>query len=60
MTRNGVSNLWEQPLAGGDPKQLTNFASGDIFDFDWSADHKRLLLTRGSLSSDVVLLRNFR
>jgi DNA-binding winged helix-turn-helix (wHTH) protein/Tol biopolymer transport system component len=60
ITRKGVTNIWEQPLQGGDPRQLTKFTSGQIFDFDWSADHKQLLLTRGNLSSDVVLLRNFR
>jgi hypothetical protein len=26
----------------------------------WSADHKNLLLARGNISSDVVLLSNFR
>ncbi len=56
LTRNGATNLWEQPLAGGEPKQLTGFTSGLIFDFAWSSDHSKLLLTRGSVSSDVILL----
>jgi Tol biopolymer transport system component/DNA-binding winged helix-turn-helix (wHTH) protein len=60
LTRNGASNLWEQPLEGGKPKQLTNFADGQIFGFTWSLDRKRLLLTRGSTTSDVVLMSNFR
>ena len=55
----GVSNIWEQSLAGGNPRQLTRFTSGQIFDFTWSADHTRLFLTRGSVSSDVVLLKGF-
>jgi DNA-binding winged helix-turn-helix (wHTH) protein/Tol biopolymer transport system component len=58
VTRNGATNLWEQPLAGGKPKQLTNFTSGRIFDFHWSSDHRRLLLSRGDVTSDVVLLSN--
>jgi DNA-binding winged helix-turn-helix (wHTH) protein/Tol biopolymer transport system component len=56
MTQNGAANLWEQPLAGGNPKQLTRFTTGQIFDFNWSLDHTRLLLTRGDVSSDAVLL----
>jgi DNA-binding winged helix-turn-helix (wHTH) protein/Tol biopolymer transport system component len=59
-TQNGATNIWEQPLAGGEPKQLTNFTSGLIFDFNSSFDHTKLLLTRGSVSSNVVLLSKFR
>src|SRR5712692_4936827 len=53
-TTSGVSNLWEQPLSGTPPRQLTRFTSGLIFDFNWTADGTQLLLTRGSVSSDVV------
>ena len=60
LTRNGVSNIWRQNLAGGAPKQITNFESGQTFDFDWSRDGRQLALTRGSESSDVVMIRNFR
>ena len=60
LTRNGVSNIWRQKLAGGTPTQITNFESGQIFDFDWSHDGKQLALTRGSESSDVILISNFR
>jgi serine/threonine protein kinase/Tol biopolymer transport system component len=56
LTRNGSSNIWEQPIHGRPPRQLTTFSSGRIFDFDWSHDRKRLLLARGEVSSDVVLL----
>ena len=60
LTHNGVSNIWRQNLDGGAPKQITNFESGEIFDFDWSRDGKQLALTRGSESSDVIMIRNFR
>jgi Tol biopolymer transport system component len=60
VTRDGVTNIWEQPLAGGKPKQLTRFTSGLMFDFNWFPDGKQLLLTRGEVSSDVALLTNFR
>jgi Tol biopolymer transport system component/DNA-binding winged helix-turn-helix (wHTH) protein len=60
VTREGATNIWEQPLPGGKPKQVTKFTSGMIVDFDWSPDGKRLFLARGELNSDVVLLSNFR
>jgi eukaryotic-like serine/threonine-protein kinase len=60
LTKGDVTNIWEQPLAGGSPKQITNFTSGRIFDFNWSQDGKQLLLSRGEISSDVVLLSNLR
>ena len=60
LTRNGATNIWEQSLAGGEPRQLTKFTSGQIFDFNWTADGKQLLLASGNISSDVVLLSNFR
>lgn len=60
LTKGDVTNIWEQPLAGGSPKQITNFTAGSIFDFNWSPDGKRLLMSRGEVSSDVVLLSNLR
>jgi Tol biopolymer transport system component/DNA-binding winged helix-turn-helix (wHTH) protein len=56
LTSNGTSDIWEQPLSGFKPKQLTHFNSGEIFDFSWTADHKHLLMTRGQSKRDVVLL----
>ena len=60
VTRDGVTNIWELPLSGEKPKQITKFTSGLIFDFNWEPDGKQLLLTRGPMSSDVVLISNFR
>jgi DNA-binding winged helix-turn-helix (wHTH) protein/Tol biopolymer transport system component len=60
VDRNGVDNLWQQDLTGGAPKQLTKFTSGLIFWFNWSGDGKRLFLTRGSVTSDAVLLSRLR
>ena len=60
LTRKGATNLWEQPLSGGEPRQLTNFPSGRIFDFTWTRDGKQLLLAKGNQSSDVILIRNFQ
>jgi Tol biopolymer transport system component/DNA-binding winged helix-turn-helix (wHTH) protein len=60
LTQDGVSNIWQQPLTGGPPKQVTHFDSGEIFDFEWSRDGRQLALTRGSESSDVILMSNLR
>lgn len=57
VTRNGISNIWLQPLDGGSPKPLTNFTSEEISGFDWSRDDK-LIVARFSLSRDIVLINN--
>ena len=56
------SDLWAQPLDGGAPRQLTHFPADkqQIWDFDWSADGKRLAVARARISSDIVLFRGFR
>ncbi|MEQ1644039.1 MAG: hypothetical protein ABL959_11390 [Pyrinomonadaceae bacterium] len=56
----GVSNIWSFPLDGGQPKQVTNFQSEQIFAFAYSPDGKQIAVTRGSQTNDVVLLRDFR
>jgi Tol biopolymer transport system component len=60
LTRNGATNIWEQPLSGGDPIQITKFDRGEMFAFAWSADGKQLAFSRGQSKSDVVLMTNFR
>jgi len=58
--RNGAYNILEQPIAGGEPRQITKFDSGVIWDFHWSQDGRRLLLARGETTSDAALLSNIR
>jgi hypothetical protein len=60
LTNNGVGNIWRQPVPKGLPRQVTNFTSDRIFSFDWSSDGKQLYVARGSISSDIVLITNFR
>jgi Tol biopolymer transport system component len=60
IIRGGVGNLWEQPIDGSPPKQLTNFTSDRIFFFDISRDGKQISLSRGTVTSDVVLISNFK
>jgi Tol biopolymer transport system component len=56
---NGVGNIWQQPVGGGLPTQVTHFTSGKLFSFQWSRDG-RLALSRGTQPTDAVLIRNFR
>jgi len=60
LTRHGATNVWEQSLAGGAPRQITKFTSGLIFGFAWSRDGKQLFLAKGNQTSDVVLISNFK
>jgi Tol biopolymer transport system component len=57
--RGGVSNIWLQPLAGGAPKQITDFKSDLIFSFDWSRD-RQLACSRGIATGDVFIISNLK
>jgi tricorn protease len=59
-TRDGVSNIWGQPIDGSPARQLTDFKSDFIYSFNWSRDGKQLALSRGPRTSDVVLISDFR
>jgi Tol biopolymer transport system component/DNA-binding winged helix-turn-helix (wHTH) protein len=55
---NDVCNIWSQPLAGGEPKPLTDFKVEGRFMFEWSRDGKQLVFTRHLWTADLVLLKN--
>lgn len=57
---NGLRNIWTRPLAASEARPFTRFESGHVFDFDWSTDGKRLLMLRGELATDVVLITGFK
>lgn len=57
-TVDGVSNIWSQPL-GGEAKQLTEFTTEQISNFDWSSDN-RLICSRGVTNRDTILISDFR
>jgi eukaryotic-like serine/threonine-protein kinase len=56
--KEGVSNIWSQPVDGGAPKQLTKFTADQIFSFDWSRDGKTMVCSRGVVTTDVVLIKD--
>jgi Tol biopolymer transport system component len=57
-TSGPPSNIWSQPIVGGKPKQVTHFTSERIDDFDLSRDGSRIVVSRGSSSADVMLIRD--
>jgi serine/threonine protein kinase len=59
LVRRGASNIWEQSLTGGPPRQITAFNDQQIGAFSWSSDGKRLAVVRGRTSFDIVLMTNF-
>lgn len=54
---NGFANIWLLPLNGEKPKRLTNFNDNFIHSFAWSADGKRLAISRGTLTSDAIIFK---
>ena len=60
VNANNVSNIWSQPVAGGPPKQVTNFNDLLMTSFAWSGDGKQLACTRGSLVRDAILVTDLK
>ena len=59
MESADVVNLWYRPITGETPRQLTHF-SDSVTNAVWSADGKRIALTRSTQTADAVLFSNFR
>ena len=55
-----VGNLWSVSIDGGPAKQLTQFKAEWIFNFDLSPDSKQLVIARGTITNDVLLIKDFR
>jgi serine/threonine protein kinase/Tol biopolymer transport system component/Tfp pilus assembly protein PilF len=53
--RDGVMNLFLQPLAGSAPEQLTKFTKEQFYSFDLARDG-RLIFTRGLMTNDIILI----
>ena len=55
VTNNNATNVWSQPVAGGEAKQITDFKDSLMNGFAWSTDGKNLVCTRGIQLRDAVL-----
>jgi Tol biopolymer transport system component len=60
VIRNGSTNLWRQPVAGGEPRQLTKFPKGDLYNFCYSYDGRKLYVSRGAQIRNAILIQGFR
>ncbi|MEE8367931.1 MAG: protein kinase [Thermoanaerobaculia bacterium] len=63
LAEEGILNLWNRPLDGGEPIQLTFFDDEELNQLNtyaWSPDGSQLVISRGSQVADIVLLKNFR
>jgi Tol biopolymer transport system component len=56
--RNGVPNIWSQPIDGGAAKQLTDFKGDRIYWFSLSRNSKQLAICHGPTTDDVILINN--
>jgi serine/threonine protein kinase len=53
------ANLWRLPLDGGEPEKLTDFDERRMYWYEFAPDGETLVITRGELSRDAVLIENF-
>lgn len=60
FTTTERANLWRQPLAGGAPVKVTDFAEGAIFGFTPLRAGKALILAKGLSVRDAFLLSGFQ
>jgi Tol biopolymer transport system component len=57
---NDRANIWRIPVDGGTARPLTHFPDQIVFGFDVSADGRQLIVARGTLTRDAILIRHFR
>lgn len=58
IERNGIDNLSSVSLADKKEKPLTSLSSGNITNFTWSRDGKKVFILRGLVNSDLVLIKD--
>jgi serine/threonine protein kinase/Tol biopolymer transport system component len=58
LNKAGIDNLWSLSLIDRKEKPLTDFTSGNITNFVWSNDGKKLFIVRAIFNSDLVLIKD--
>ncbi len=53
-------HLWEIPLDGGEPKQLTNFGANGVARREFSKDGKHIAIVRGEGISNAIMVSGYR
>ena len=60
VTKNGVTNIWSQPIDGSPPQKITDSKTEEIFRYGWSKDYQKLAFEKGMTINDVVIIRHLR
>ncbi|MET0625297.1 MAG: protein kinase [Pyrinomonadaceae bacterium] len=58
-TSGGASNLWLQPLDGGQPRQLTDFKEAELLSFAWAPQGGEIVCVLSVKTYTPVLVRPF-
>ena len=58
INRNGIDNIWKISIEDKKETPLTEFTSGNISNFAWSNDGKRLFISRSIINSDLILIKD--
>ena len=59
--RDGMTNVYRMPLAGGKEQKLTDWQTAvEVWDFAWSRDARTLAVTRDNENHELILIENFR
>jgi serine/threonine protein kinase/Tol biopolymer transport system component len=53
-------NIWNKPIHGGAPKQVTDTSANEVLDFAWSSDGKRLAYILGTRLQNAVHIKRIR
>ena len=59
-SRTGTPNLWSFPLDGSPMKQLTDFKLDGFYNREFSQDGKWIAMAWGTVTSDVILISDYR
>ena len=54
--RDWSNGIWKQPVEGGAPVRIAGLPEEKLFAYGWSPNGKMFAFTRGSTSSDLVLI----
>ena len=54
-----LANLWQLPIDGGQPQQITSFDSQQIRSFDITPDGSTIVVSRGYSSTEAVQITGF-
>jgi len=58
INRTGIENLWRISIDDKKETPITAFNSGNITNFTWSRNGKKLFIVRGVVNSDLVLVKD--